>query len=167
MICPGSFNPVTRGHVNVFERCSRLFDEVVVVVMHNAAKTYHVSAQQRVDWIEQSVAHLPNVRVDACGGLLAEYAVQCGAKFIVKGVRDAADMVVETQMYYANREASQGQVDTLLLPTQDIEKILQANPDNIVVVDETYIEFAPYGGDISAFVPPVILEQVAKAYRKG
>ena len=90
-----------------------LFDEVVVVVMHNAAKTYHVSAQQRVDWIEQSVAHLPNVRVDACGGLLAEYAVQCGAKFIVKGVRDAADMVVETQMYYANREASQGRVDTL------------------------------------------------------
>ena len=61
VICPGSFNPVTRGHVNVFERCSRLFDEVVVVVMHNAAKTYHVSAQQRVDWIEQSVAHLPNV----------------------------------------------------------------------------------------------------------
>ena len=158
VICPGSFNPVTRGHVNVFERCSSLFDEVVVVVMHNAAKTYHVSAQQRVDWIEQSVAHLPNVRVDACGGLLAEYAVQCGAKFIVKGVRDAADMVVETQMYYANREASQGQVDTLLLPTQE---------EFVYLSSSIVRDVASYGGDISAFVPPVILEQVAKAYRKG
>ena len=93
VVCPGSFNPVTLGHINVFERCARLFDEVVVLVVHNAAKTYHVSAQQRAEWIKRAVAHLPNVSVDAYSGLLVDYAASCGANLLVKGVRDALDTI--------------------------------------------------------------------------
>ena len=157
VVCPGSFNPVTLGHINVFERCARLFDEVVVLVVHNAAKTYHVSAQQRAEWIKRAVAHLPNVSVDAYSGLLVDYAASCGANLLVKGVRDALDVVVETQMYDANREASKGSIDTMFLPTGEQFAYLSSS----IVRD-----VASYGGDSGAFVPAAILEEVAAAYRK-
>ena len=155
VICPGSFNPVTLGHINLFERCSRLFDEVVVVVMHNAEKIYQVSAEQRVEWIKRSVTHLQNVRVEAYGGLLVDFARQCGAQLLIKGMRDTRDLITETQMYYANREASGGTVDTLFLPTDERYSYLSSS----IVRD-----VASYGGNISSFVPRDILEEVAKTY---
>ena len=155
VVCPGSFNPVTRGHLDIFERCARLFDEVVVVVVHNSAKRYPVSSEQRVEWIQRVTAHLPNICVDSYGGLLADYVRDCGADFMVKGIRNQSDLVGESQMYYANRELLQGNVDTLFMPTRE----------QFVYLSSSLVrDVASHGGVIDSFVPDLITAEVAVAY---
>jgi len=155
VICPGSFNPITLGHLNLFERCSKLFDEVVVAVTPNSAKTYLVTAEQRAAWIARATAHLPNVKVDVCTGLLAEYAVKNGAVALVKGLRNPQDMDIESQMYFGNREISGGRVDTVFLPTDERYTYLSST----IVRD-----IAGYGGSIRSFVPDCVAEEIAAAY---
>lgn len=156
VVCPGSFNPVTKGHLDIFERCARLFDEVVVVVVHNAAKRYAVSSEQRVEWIRRVTAHLPNVAVDSYGGLLADFVRRTGADMMVKGIRNHSDLVGESQMYYANRELLQGGVDTVFLPTRE---------QYVYLSSSLVRDIASHGGSIAPFVPEEIAAEVATAYR--
>lgn len=158
VVCPGSFNPVTLGHLDVFERCARLFEEVVVLVSYNSRKRYDVSSDQRVEWIRRAVSHLPNVTVESHGGLLADFVKSCAADMIVKGVRNANDVLVESQMYFANRELLRGGADTLFLPTCETFCYMSSS----LVRD-----IASHGGDISTFVPASIAHEVADAYRPG
>ncbi|NLT57693.1 MAG: pantetheine-phosphate adenylyltransferase [Clostridiales bacterium] len=155
VVCPGSFNPVTRGHLDIFERCAALFDEVVVVVVHNPLKAYSVPAERRAAWIRRATAHLHNLSVSHHGGLLADFVRAAGASAIVKGLRNQNDLLGEAQMYFANRELLGG-LDTLFLPTREPFVYLSSS----LVRD-----IASHGGDIAPFVPDGVAQEVAQAYR--
>lgn len=116
-VCPGSFDPITVGHLDVVERAAAIFDKVVVCVMVNAEKHSRFTLDQRLEMVRAAVAHLPDVEAAACDGLLAGFARERGACALVKGVRGVADFDWECQMAQINRELCPG-LDTLLLPAR-------------------------------------------------
>ena len=118
VVCPGSFDPVTNGHLDIIERAAALFDKVIVVVMVNAAKTPLFTTEQRVDMLRRSTAHLPNVVVDSHDGLLAAYARSQWATVIVKGLRALSDFEYEFQMALTNRQLNE-ELETVFLTATD------------------------------------------------
>ena len=156
VVCPGSFDPVTNGHLDIIERASALFDRVLVVVMVNAAKQPLFSTEQRVDMLRRSTAHLDNVTVDSYEGLLASYAKQQGATVIVKGLRALSDFEYEFQMALTNRELNQS-LETVFLTATD---------DKMYLSSSLVKQVAQYGEDVSAFVPACILEDIQEKFRK-
>ncbi len=114
-LCPGSFDPVTFGHIDVIQRTAVMFDRVTVLVMQNAAKTPLFTAEERCDMLREVLKDIPNVTVDCAEGLLATYAVNHGITAIVKGVRNSADYLYETDMATANRNL--GAPETVFLPS--------------------------------------------------
>ena len=103
-ICPGSFDPVTKGHLNIIERSAKLFDAVTVLVMVNPNKTPSFTAQERADFLRRVTGHIPNVKVDVYTGLLAEYAHNVGACTIIKGLRAVTDFEFEFQQALTNKK---------------------------------------------------------------
>ena len=156
VVCPGSFDPVTNGHLDIIERASALFDRVLVVVMVNAAKNPLFSTEQRVDMLRRSTAHLDNVTVDSYEGLLASYAKQQGATVIVKGLRALSDFEYEFQMALTNRELNHS-LETVFLTATD---------DKMYLSSSLVKQVAQYGEDVSAFVPACILEDIQEKFRK-
>ncbi|MBQ2953094.1 MAG: pantetheine-phosphate adenylyltransferase [Clostridia bacterium] len=149
-VYPGSFDPITVGHLDVIERAARLFDRVIVAVMHNPAKKGCFPVAERLRLIEAATAHLPGVTVDAWDGLLAEYVQRTGAACVVRGLRGVADYESEQNM---------AQVNALLLP--GLETVfLTARPEHGCVSSSVVREAASFGADISAFVPAAIAEDV-------
>lgn len=146
VICPGSYDPITLGHIDVITRASTLFDKVIVVVLINHKKTYSFTPEERVEFIKKSVAHLDNVEVDFYDGLLADYAKQHKAYAIVKGLRAMSDFEYEFQMALANRKLNPD-VETLFLTTKS---------DYMYLSSSMIKQIASMGGDISEFVPSVI-----------
>ena len=116
-ICPGSFDPITVGHLDLVERASRLFDEVIVCVMANGEKRPMFTLDERLELVRGSVAHIPNARAAAWDGLLADFARQEGAQALVKGVRNCIDFDWEYQMAQINRDLWP-ELDTVILPAQ-------------------------------------------------
>src|SRR6478752_2205204 len=114
-LCPGSFDPVTNGHIDVFARAAAQFDEVVVTVMVNPKKQGMFSVEERMEMLREATAHLPNVRVESWQGLLVDFAKQEGIGAIVKGLRDATDFGYELQMAQMNKKLSG--VDTFFIAT--------------------------------------------------
>ena len=149
-IYPGSFDPVTKGHLDIIERAASLVDELVVAVLKNNAKTQLFSEEERVKMIKDVTGHIPNVRVESFSGLSVEFAKQCGAKFIVRGLRAVTDFEYELQMAQTNRSLCP-EVDTLFFAT-DL---------NYAYISSTITkEIGSYGGDISGFVPEQLVDQV-------
>ena len=156
VVCPGSFDPVTNGHLDIIERASALFDRVIVVVMVNAAKSPLFSTEQRVDMLKRSTAHLQNVTVDSHDGLLASYAKAQGATVIVKGLRALSDFEYEFQMALTNRELN-----------HDLETVfLTATDDKMYLSSSLVKQVAQYGEDVSNFVPACILQDIQEKFRK-
>ncbi len=156
VVCPGSFDPVTNGHLDIIERASALFDRVIVVVMVNAAKSPLFSTEQRVDMLKRSTAHLSNVTVDSYDGLLATYAKTQGATVIVKGLRALSDFEYEFQMALTNRELN-----------HDLETVfLTATDDKMYLSSSLVKQVAQYGEDVSAFVPACIMQDILEKFRK-
>lgn len=156
VVCPGSFDPVTNGHLDIIERASALFDRVIVVVMVNAAKNPLFSTEQRVDMLKRSTAHLSNVTVDSYDGLLATYAKTQGATVIVKGLRALSDFEYEFQMALTNRELN-----------HDLETVfLTATDDKMYLSSSLVKQVAQYGEDVSAFVPACIMQDIQEKFRK-
>lgn len=147
-VCPGSFDPVTLGHLDIIERASELFDEVIVAVSINAQKTYSFTADERIDMIKSVSGHLLNVKVEKCDGLLAEYCKQKGAIAIVKGLRAVTDFEYEFQQALANKKLYE-KADTIFLTTR---------AENMYLSSSVVKEIASYGGDISEFVPSKVLD---------
>ena len=116
-VCPGSFDPITVGHLDLAERAAAVFDHVILCVMVNGEKRPMFSLEERLEMARAAAAHLPNVEAAACGGLLAEFARERGACALVKGVRGAADLDWETQMAQINRDLWP-ELDTVILPAQ-------------------------------------------------
>jgi len=143
----GSFDPVTRGHLDIVERAARLFDELIVAVLVNADKQARFSIAERVRFIQASTAHLANARVDQFTGLVADYVQKTGAMALVRGVRTEADFAVEWRLATMNR-ALTGGVETILLP---------AKAELSHISSSLIKEIAGYGGDIRPFVTAAVV----------
>lgn len=152
-IYPGSFDPPTLGHLDVVERAARLFETLIVAVGVNSSKTPLLSAERRLLGLQESTAHLPNVRVESFSGLLVDYALKSGAKSIVRGLRATADFEYEFQMAMVNRRLSD-QVDTVFLMTKWEHSYLSSS-----IVREV----ALLGGDFSEMVTKPVEKQVREA----
>jgi len=156
MLYPGSFDPVTNGHMDIIRRAASMAQELVVAVMHNPDKRGFLAVGERVRLIEEACAGLENVRVIAHGGLLIECASQVGADAVVRGVRPIGDFDSEFQMAQINRML--GGVETLMLPT---------SPEVANISSSIVRQVAAFGGDISAFVPEAAQRAVLRAAQKN
>ena len=146
-ICPGSFDPITLGHLDIIRRTAEIFDEVVVVVMKNASKTSPMfSVEERADMVRRVVSEFPNVRVDTPDGLLAEYARQYEHATVVKGLRAASDFDYEFQMNLLNKKINP-QMETMFLTASSKYTFLSSS---------IVREMAKYGADLTGFVPDEI-----------
>ncbi|MGN0252596.1 MAG: pantetheine-phosphate adenylyltransferase [Oliverpabstia sp.] len=151
-VYPGSFDPVTNGHLDVIERGSNLFDKVIVGVLHNSAKSPLFSVEERVNILKEATAHLNNVEIVAFSGLSVEFARKCGAKVIIRGLRAITDFEYELQMAQTNRVLAPD-IDTMFLTTSLEFAYLSST---------TVKEVATFGGDISKFVPEFVRREVYK-----
>ena len=142
-VYPGSFDPVTKGHLDIIERAAALVDELIVGVLNNNAKIPLFSVGERVNMLVEVTRHIPNVRVESFSGLSVDFVKRCGASFIVRGLRAVTDFEYELQMAQTNRSIDGG-IDTLFFTTA-----LQYAYISSTIVKEV----AWYGGDISGFVP--------------
>ncbi len=154
-VYPGSFDPVTFGHLDIIKRASQMFDEVIVAVMTNSAKTPLFTLDERVKMLEESVKDLPNVRIESFGGLLIDYCKANGIHIVIRGLRAITDFEYELQIAQTNKELSHNQVDTVFLTTSLIYSYLSSS-----VVKE----IASYNGDISPCVPDFIAQKLYQKY---
>ena len=146
-ICPGSFDPVTRGHLNVFRRASAMFDRVTVLVMQNAGKRSVFTHEERCELIRACIGDLPNVTVDSFAGMTTDYTAAHGIDAIVKGVRNATDFDYEVNIASVLRQY--GGPDTVLLP---------CDPTLAHVSTSTGLQLFALGQDVSGFFPRTVLD---------
>ena len=156
-IYPGSFDPVTYGHIDVIRRAARMFDEVTVCVLDNKAKTPLFSVEERVKMLQDVTCGIPNIRVDSYYGLLIDYAQKIGAHVSIRGLRAVTDFEYELQIAQSNHIVNP-RVDTLFLTTS----LEYAYLSSTIVR-----EIASYGGDISHFVPEQLMERIYTKYNNG
>jgi pantetheine-phosphate adenylyltransferase len=141
-VCPGSFDPVTLGHIDVFERAAAQFEEVVVAVLVNPSKQGMFTTDERIELIRESTTHLPNLRAEAGSGLVVDFATSRGLTAIVKGLRTGTDFEYEIQMAQMNKHIAG--VDTFFVAT---------NPQYAFVSSSLAKEVATLGGDVSQLLP--------------
>ena len=155
-IYPGSFDPVTSGHLNIIRRASEIFDRLIVCVMVNAGKSPMFTQEERVDLIRRVTADLPNVEVDASSELLAEYAKRKGSCVIVKGLRAGSDFENEFQMAMINRKINP-ELDTMFLT---------AEHQYMYMSSSTVKELGHYGVELSDFLPEEIIPDFQKRIKE-
>jgi len=148
-VCPGSFDPVTNGHLDIIDRASRLYDEVVVGVLINQTKSGLFSHDERVDMLREVTSGYPNVRVEAFQGLLVDFCRDQGAAVVVKGLRAVSDFDYELQM--AQMNLGLAGVETLFMPTSPLTSFLSSS----LIKD-----VAKWGGDVSRHVPEVVARRL-------
>ncbi len=154
-VYPGSFDPVTFGHLDIIRRASAMFDELIVAVMTNSAKTPLFTLDERVKMLRESVKDLPNVRIESFGGLLIDYCKTSNIHIVIRGLRAITDFEYELQIAQTNKELSHNQVDTVFLTTSLRYSYLSSS-----VVKE----IASYNGDISPCVPDFIADSLYRKY---
>ena len=150
-VCSGSFDPVTDGHIDIFERASRMFDELLVCVFHNLNKKPFFSVEERMALIRESTAHIKNLRVAHFSGLLVNFLQKEDIRVIVRGVRSVADLEYEQNSSRMNAHLAPG-VDTVFLLT---------DPKFSFVSSSAVRELAAFGGNIDGLVPPCVAKAVA------
>lgn len=144
-VCPGSFDPVTFGHIDIIERASGQFDEVIVAVLENRTKARLFTVEERMEMIRKTTSHIKNVKVDSWHGLLVDYCKTNGIQAIVKGLRAVTDFDYELQMAQVNLQGSG--VETMFMATAPTHSFLSSS-----IVKE----LAHFGGDVSSMVPGVV-----------
>ena len=150
-VCPGSFDPVTNGHLDIIERASGLFDEVVIGVLVNKSKHSLFTVDERMQMLREAAAPWPNVRVDSFHGLLVDYCSANDIRAIVKGLRAVSDFDYELQMAQMNQRLSG--VDTVFIATNPLYSFLSSS---------LVKEVAMFGGDVSHLLPEQVNEQVRR-----
>ena len=150
-VCPGSFDPITYGHLDIIERASSLYDEVVVAVMINHSKKSLFTVEERIALIEDVCRKFPNVRVDSWHGLLVDFCKKNEIPAIVKGLRAVSDFEYELQMSQLNHQLAG--FETVFIST---------SPQYSYLSSSLVKEIATYGGDVSAYVPSSVLTQLLK-----
>ncbi len=156
-IYPGSFDPITNGHLDIIRRAAPLFDQLIVLVVINPDKRPTFSHKERLELIQRVVGDLPNVQVDTYQGLLADYVTAKGACALVKGLRAVTDFEYEFQMALVNKKLAP-QTETVFLVT---------STQNLYVSSSLVKQVAQFGGDISDFVPEQILPDVTRKFSAG
>ncbi len=157
-VCPGSFDPITKGHLDIITRAAKLFDRVIVLVSINRAKKTSFTVEERLELIRAATKDIDNVVVDANDSLLADYVARCGACAIVKGLRAISDFDYEFQMALMNKKMVE-QAETVFLTT---------NAEHLYLSSSLVKQIAYFGGDIADFVPECILEPIKERLcRKG
>jgi len=154
-LCPGSFDPVTLGHLDIIERSSRHFDEVIVAVIRNPQKTQSLfSLEDRQQMLKEATQHLPNIRIEFFTGLLVDFARDHEVDAIVKGLRAVSDFDQELQMAQMNQRLSG--IDTFFLST---------SPQHSFLSSSLVREVARYGGDVSGMVPKNVNDRLVETFR--
>lgn len=148
-LCPGTFDPVTNGHLDIIDRAARHFDGLVVAVLENPAKEPLFSMEERVAMLKEAVAEIPGTEVDSFSGLLVDYARGRGIGVVVKGLRAASDFAYELQMAQMNQKMTG--METLFMPT---------SPQWSYLSSTLIKEVARYGGDVGGLVPPFVAERL-------
>lgn len=156
-IYPGSFDPITKGHLDILKNASEIFDKVIIAVAHNIKKTGFLTVEERVELIKQSVKDIPNVEVDAFCGLTIEYAQKRNAEVLIRGLRAVSDFEYEMQLSQTNN-ALAPDINTVFLITK---------PKYNFISSSTVKEVALMGGDITKFVSPPVAEYLKKKINKG
>lgn len=154
-VYPGSFDPVTLGHLDIIQRGASLFPELIVAVLNNPSKRGCFTVEQRLDMLRRACGAMPNVRFDSFDGLLVDYMRKTDAGIVLRGLRAVSDFESEFQMAQVNHQINP-QVETLFLMTA---------PDHAYLSSSAVREIGQFGGDISAFVPQAILADVQKALK--
>ncbi|MCG1008628.1 pantetheine-phosphate adenylyltransferase [Salinicoccus sp. ID82-1] len=153
-VCPGSFDPITYGHLDIIERTSKIFDTVYVSVLKNSSKKGLFSTEERVAMIEAVTAHLPNVEVRSFNGLLIDFCEEVGARSIVRGLRAVSDFEYEMQLTSMNRKLN-----------SSIETIYMMTNNNYSFISSSIVkEVAKYGGRIEDLVPPLVEDALKQKF---
>jgi pantetheine-phosphate adenylyltransferase len=153
-LCPGSFDPVTNGHLDIIERTARHFDDVIVAVIRNPQKTQSLfTLEERQAMLAEEIAHLENVRIEFFKGLLVEFAKDHGAESIVKGLRAVSDFDYELQMAQMNQQLSG--IDTLFIPTASTHSF---------IASRLLREVARFGGDVTGLVPAPVAKRLEERF---
>src|SRR5690625_1506334 len=153
-ICPGSFDPITNGHLDIISRGATIFNEVIVAIFNNESKSPLFSIEERIHLIEQSVQHLPNVKVDVSDGLLIDYAQQHEASVILRGLRAVSDFEYEMQITSMNKKLD-NDIETFFMMTNTKYSFLSSS-----IVKEV----AKYQGNISGLVPEIVEEALKRKF---
>jgi pantetheine-phosphate adenylyltransferase len=151
-IYPGSFDPITNGHLDMIERGSRLADRLIVAILENRRKTSLFSIQERVEMLTEVVRDYPNVEVGWFHGLLVDYVKERGANFILRGIRAISDYEYELQIAHMNRRLSPG-VETVFLMAGEAYSFISS---------QLVKEVASLGGDVSGLVPPLVQQRLKR-----
>ncbi|MDD6275675.1 MAG: pantetheine-phosphate adenylyltransferase [Clostridia bacterium] len=156
-VCPGSFDPITNGHLSVIKRAAKLFDEVIVVVMVNYKKPHGCfTVEERVSLITKCVEDIPNVKVDAYGGLLADYTKMKKADAVIKGLRAVSDFEVEFQQALINKKLN-----------PDVETVfVTAGAEYMYLSSSVVKQVCELGGDVSEFIPEIIYNDVVNRIKE-
>ena len=154
-VYPGSFDPVTNGHIDIIRRAAEMYDELTICVMENRAKKSLFTVEERIHMLELVTKDIPNVRVDSYYGLLIDYAKSIGAHISIRGLRAVTDFEYELQIAQTNRLLSHGELDTMFMITSLEYAYLSSSGVK---------EIASFGGDISPCVPPVIEKLMKEKY---
>ena len=157
-IYPGSFDPMTLGHLDIIRRASKMFDELIVAVANNPQKSPLFSVDERVKILETATADLPNIRVDHYSGLLIDYCKENDLKIVVRGLRAITDFEFELQLAQTNRMLSEQELDTIFLTTSLKYSYLSSS---------SVKEIAAFGGDISKLVPDFLVPMVRDKYQNS
>lgn len=155
-IYPGSFDPITKGHLDVLKKASKMFDKVIIAVLKNSSKKGFLPIEDRVELIRQSVKDIENVEVDSFDGLTIEYARKKGANILIRGLRAVSDLEYEMQISQTN-SALAPEIDTVFLITK---------PKYNFISSSIVKEIASMGGDVSKFVPQVVFEYLNDKYKE-
>ena len=153
-IYPGSFDPVTLGHLDIIRRSAEMFDEVIIGVLNNTSKTPLFSVEERVNMLSEVVSDIPNVRVESVGGLLIDFARQNGVKTIIRGLRAVTDFEYELQIAQSNRKVAP-EIDTVFLTT---------SIDYAYLSSSIVKEYASFGVDVEQFVPAGVVDRIKEKY---
>ena len=153
-IYPGSFDPVTLGHLDIIRRSAEMFDEVIIGVLNNTSKTPLFSVEERVNMLSEVVSDIPNVRVERFGGLLIDFARQNGVKTIIRGLRAVTDFEYELQIAQSNRKVAP-EIDTVFLTT---------SIDYAYLSSSIVKEYASFGVDVEQFVPAGVVDRIKEKY---
>lgn len=155
-VCPGSFDPLTNGHLDIIVRSAKIFDEIYVSVLNNSTKIPLFSVEERILMIKEATKHLPNVKVDTFGGLLVDYARSVNANALIRGLRAVSDFEYEMQNASMNRVLNED-LETFFIMTNNQYSFLSSS-----IVKEV----AKYGGNISELVPPLVAEALHNKFSK-
>lgn len=153
-ICPGSFDPITNGHLDIIRRGSTIFDEIIITIFNNQSKTPLFSVDERIQLIQEATVDIPNVRVDVSDGLLVDYAKEQKAHAILRGLRAVSDFEYEMQITSMNKKL-EPHIETFFMMTNNQYSFLSSS-----IVKEV----ARYHGDISSLVPKVVADALLKKF---